>query len=84
MRQIRHLSVDIAGMLRNYGRKSMRGLIKEDNGAEWTDAMVRKYLKECLAKGWKLLPVGKECEGYSHETGCPGHEIKDEDNEKNY
>ena len=78
MRKIRHMSVDITGMLRNYGKKSMRGLIKEDNGAEWTDAMVRKYLQECIDKGWKLLPLGKECEGYSHETGCPGHPVKEE------
>jgi hypothetical protein len=76
MREIHHVSLDIAGALK--WKKNLRGLICEDNGAEWTDKMVRNYFKECLAKGWKLLPFGKECEGYSHETGCPGHPIEDE------
>ena len=72
MKEIRHMAIDIAGALRFYGKKSMRGLITEDNGAEWTDKMVRDYFKQSLAKGWKLLPMGN-CEGFDHQTGCPGH-----------
>ena len=78
MKEIRHMALDIQGALRFYGKRSMRGLIKEDNGAEWTDKMVRDYFKECLAKGWKLLPcAGKDCEGFNHQTGCPGHPQND-------
>lgn len=79
MKETRHMSINIQGALNFYGKKSMRGLIKEDNGAEWTDKMVRNYLKECLAKGWKLLPVNPKCEGFDHQTGCPGHPMKEKD-----
>jgi hypothetical protein len=77
MKEIRHMSVDITGVLRNYGKKSMKGLITEDNGAEWTDVMVRKYLNKCLAEGKKLLPIG-DCEGFDYQKGCPGHPVKEE------
>lgn len=33
----------------------------------------RAYLKQCLAEGKKVLPIGDPCEGFSYETGCPGH-----------
>ena len=72
------MCVDIAGALSYYGKKSMRGLIKEDNGAEWTDKMVRDYFKKCLSEGKKVLPMSDSaCEGFSYQTGCPGHEVKD-------
>lgn len=69
--------MNIAGALRNYGKKSMKGLLTDDNGKEMTDKEVREYLNECLAKGWKLLPSSSKCEGFDHfGGGCPGH--KDE------
>lgn len=70
-----HMSLNIAGALKCYGKKSMKGLITEDNGAEWTDKMVRDYLHECLSNGYKLIPcAGKNCVGFDYQTGCPGHE----------
>jgi hypothetical protein len=79
-RQIKHVSMNIAGALRNFGKRSMAGLITEDNGAEWTDKMVRDYLAECLAKGWRVIPCG-DCEGFDYQTGCPGHPIIEDTNE---
>ena len=43
-----------------------------DNGKECTDKEARDYLKECLNKGYKVIPFG-ECEGFDYQTGCPGH-----------
>jgi hypothetical protein len=78
MKQTFHMSLNIEGALRFYGKKSMKGLITEDNGAEWTDKMVKDYLRDCLKKGWKLIPCcGKECEGFDHQTGCPGHPVNE-------
>ena len=77
MKKTIHMSMSIEGALRNFGKKSMAGLITEDNGAEWTDKMVRDYLQECLSKGWKKIPIG-DCEGFDYfDKGCPGHEIKE-------
>ena len=71
---MRHMCMNIEGALRNYKRRSMAGLITEDNGAEWTDKMVRDYLAECLAKGLRVIPFG-DCNGFDYQKGCPGHEI---------
>ena len=79
-REIRHMSLNIEGALRFYGpRKSMRGLITDDDGRPWTNQEVRKYLQDCLNKGWKLIPcAGKGCIGFDNQTGCPGHEVIDQ------
>jgi hypothetical protein len=31
-------------------------------------------LADELAKGHRVIPVGDACEGFSYQTGCPGHE----------
>lgn len=81
VRHIRHMCVNIAGLLRNYGRKKMDGIFTDDDGNEFTDKTARKYLAECQAKGWKLLPMSDKCEWFDHfGGGCPGHEITDENN----
>ena len=73
---IRHMSCNIAGLIRNTGKKSMKGFMSDENGKDLTDKEVRDYLRECLDKGYRVLPMG-ECEGFNYQTGCPGHEIKD-------
>ena len=79
MKQIKHMCVNIAGLLRNYGRKKMDGLFTDDDGNDYTDKMARAYLAECQAKGWKLLPMSDKCEGFDHfGGGCPGHKVEDE------
>ena len=73
------MSTNIAGMLRNYKGKSMGGLLEDENGRTLSDAEARKFLAECQAKGWKLIPCGN-CEGFDpFGKGCPGHEPKNED-----
>lgn len=77
MKEIRHMSMNIEGALRNYGRKSMKGLIIDDDGTEWSNTKVRNYLQECLNKGWRLLPCSN-CDGFDYQKGCPGHPMKEE------
>jgi hypothetical protein len=56
-----HLCVDIAGLLRNEGRKMT---LRERKGYELD-----------LARGRRVLPLcdPSECPGFSYKTGCPGH-----------
>jgi hypothetical protein len=69
-----HICLSINGALRNYGKKSMAGLLETD-GKTMSDKEVRLYLQECLAKGWKKIPGGG-CEGFDYfEHGCPGHQL---------
>lgn len=70
----RHMSANIEGMLRNYKGKKMDGLLNDEDGKEMSDKQARKFLAECLEKGWRLIPCG-DCEGFDNQTGCPGHPI---------
>ena len=75
MKTIRHMSANIAGMLRNFKGRSMSGIMEDENGREMSDKEARKYLAECQAKGWKKIPCG-DCEDFDpFERGCPGHPV---------
>ncbi|QHL87435.1 hypothetical protein GU926_08290 [Nibribacter ruber] len=74
-----HLSTNIEGLLRNFKRKKLTGIV-EKNGRALSDSEARKFLAECQAKGWKLLPCSADCEGFDHfGGGCPGHQVENED-----
>jgi hypothetical protein len=78
MRIKKHMRANIEGMLRNFKRKKMNGLIDDENGRPMSDSEARKFLAECQTKGWKYIPCG-DCEGFDpFENGCPGHAIEDE------
>lgn len=69
-----HMCINIEGLIRNTGKKSMKGFFTNDIGKDCTNKESREYLAECQAKGWKVLPMG-ECEGFDYfGKGCPHHE----------
>lgn len=78
MRQIRHMSTNIEGLLRNFkGRKI--NIFVDDNGRTIPDKEVRKELAELQAKGHKLIG-SDNCKGFDpFGGGCPGHPIPDEE-----
>ena len=81
MKMIKHMSLSIAGALRNYKGKSMEGLLEDEKGNALSDAEVREYLAECQLKGWKKIPCG-DCEGFDpFDKGCPGHPINEENDQ---
>jgi hypothetical protein len=78
MKMIRHMSCNIAGLIRNTGKKSMKGFFTMDNGKDCTNKEARDYLQECLSKGWRVIPFNGKCDNFDYQTGCPGHTIEDE------
>ena len=75
----RHMSLNLNGFLRNIGKKKIT-IFDDEHGNRVSDAEARKYIQECLAKWWKLIPLGGEniCEGFDHfGGGCPGHPVTD-------
>jgi hypothetical protein len=71
---IRHLQLDIRGALRwSVDELGSLGFTGED-GSEPSGEEVREYLLDHLQQGHRFLPMSQDCEGFSHETECPGHE----------
>lgn len=69
---VMHLCCDIRGLLENYRRKSLKGVFHDENGRGLTDDEAREYLYDCLAKGWKVIPMG-DCDNFDYQKGCKGH-----------
>lgn len=72
-----HLSLDIGGALRWSGRQ-LRGMFVHDDGRKMTADEVRGVLIDQLKLGRHVLPLGTPCEGFSYQTGCPGHPAPDD------
>ena len=60
-------------------RKRITLGMTDDAGRPLTFEQAYEAMLQELAQGHRMLPVGKACEGFSYETGCPGHEIADGD-----
>ena len=78
----RHMSINLNGLLRNYGKKSLKGFFIKEDGKECTNREAREYIAECQKKGYKIIPMGcsdEECPNFDYTGGgCPGHEIIEE------
>ena len=75
MRETRHISTNIEGLLRNMkGRKIT--FFDDEDGNPLTDKQVRDNIKILQDKGHKLIGPD-DCEGFDpFGGGCPGHPIK--------
>jgi hypothetical protein len=79
MRQKRHISVNIEGLLRNYKRKKIT-FLEDDNGKRLSDSEARMEIAKLQALGHKLIGCGDDCEGFDpFGGGCPGHNIPDDE-----
>jgi hypothetical protein len=76
MKKVVHMCIDIRGVL-NWPKKNLRGLFKKSDGKSCTSQEARDYLMDRLSEGKKVIPFGAPCEGFSYETGCPGHPVEE-------
>lgn len=67
-----HCCIDIRGALRNV--RNLVGSVKDDSGRKLTRHEIEEWLMDELARGRKVLPLGKPCEGFDYQDGCPGHD----------
>jgi len=74
VKRITHLSLDIRGALRWDASLLRRTFLLED-GTHMTADQAREALRAELEQGRLMLPIGVPCEGFSYETGCPGHPV---------
>ncbi len=73
-----HMCADIRGMLRNHSKKgSLKNTFTDDDGRKLSDAEAREYLYDCLAKGWRVIPMNDKCDNFDYKKGCPGHDVEE-------
>jgi len=65
-----HFCLSISGALRNWRKRDWESLAIS-NGT--TAARIKEKFRIWDFEGKKVLPIGEACEGFSDQTGCPGH-----------
>ena len=69
-----HFCIDIEGVLKRSNRELSK--LFTDKGRPQPGPLVRQWLKLQLAQGKQVLPLSDQpCEGFSYQTGCPGHNL---------
>ena len=71
---IYHMCMSIEGAILN--AKTLKGCITVDGYTLQTVKEIRDFMKGELAKGRRVLPMGK-CSNFCYQTGCKGHERKE-------
>lgn len=69
-----HMCIDVRGAIH---RGHFEGMIDSRTGRQLTDREAMDALLDLVAQGVKVVPLGEPCEGFSYETGCPGHDDKE-------
>lgn len=76
MKRIIHCCLSIDGALK--AAKDFVGAIKVDGKILSTVGEVKAFLKEQLAMGRRVLPMG-DCDNFDYQTGCKGHIVEDDE-----
>lgn len=70
-----HCCLDIQGGINN--AKDLRGCITVDGKRLNTTKEVREFLREQLAMGRVVLPMG-DCDNFDYQIGCKGHMVEED------
>jgi hypothetical protein len=74
-RRIIHCCLDIEGGIRH--AKDLKGCITVDGRTLMTANEVKSFLREQLAMGRQVLPMG-DCDNFDYQTGCKGHVVEED------
>jgi len=67
-----HFCQDIQGALNNWSLDQWKAVARDNKiTVEQVKSQFRHYLRE----GKRVLPFSEECDGFSYQDGCPGHEV---------
>lgn len=67
-----HTSISVRGVL-HWKDRELKGMFRDQDGRKLIGSECREHLLDCLQQGILQLPMGSPCDGFSHQTGCPGH-----------
>lgn len=67
-----HLCLSVSGALKNWTKKEWAAVAKDNNT---TADHVKEQFRIYDFESKKVIPFNDPCDGFSYETGCPGHEV---------
>lgn len=70
-----HVCQSVEGAIRNWDKRTWNSLAKSNNTS--VDEIKERFWSY-MRDGIKVIPIGEPCEGFSYQTGCPGHEKVEE------
>ncbi len=73
MTKMYHLSLDIAGFMRNNRYPRDYNNMFEEKGRKLSPHEAHEMLLQAVREGKKLLPCD-DCPTFDFQKGCPGHE----------
>jgi hypothetical protein len=73
-KRIIHMCQSVSGALKNWDQSTWKEVAKDN---DMTIGQIKERFRIMEFEGKKVIPIHKECEGFSHETGCPGHEVEE-------
>ena len=71
-----HVGLSVRHAIARWGRSDWELAAKYSTASDGTDVSaddLKAAYCEWLAKGIEMIPIGTPCEGFSYQTGCPGH-----------
>ena len=75
MSRVTHCCLDLEGFLSTTRfPRGYVGVFRHDDGRPMSPQEARSTMFDQLRMGRKVIPVGPVCEGFSYQTGCPGHQ----------
>ena len=71
--------LEVAGMARRtiHCCLDIKGCITVDGRTLMTANEVKSFLREQLAMGRRVLPLG-DCDNFDYQTGCKGHVVEED------
>lgn len=66
-----HVCQSVSGAIKNWKKKEWESVAKSSGCTP--DALKERFMIMEF-EGIKVIPLGDPCEGFSYQTGCPGHE----------
>lgn len=72
-----HWCQDVRGALKNWNKGQWEQVAADNNT---TAIRVKEQFRIMDFEGKRVIPISEPCEGFSYETGCPGHPVNDNPN----
>ena len=74
MKYIIHMSLSVAGALKNWSAQQWYDVAKDNN---ITVSECKNTFLQYIREGKEVIPFGNDCDNFDYKHGCMKHEVKE-------